>query len=117
MSTDQPVVHELKVVPPYFDALCRGTKTFEVRRNDRAYQAGDGVRLRLWHPEATDTFRLCPHGGCTFYGSANGHYGTPQPGPLERTITFVYSGDPRFGGIESGYVVLALVAAGLGVTP
>jgi hypothetical protein len=36
--------HLLKVIPPYFDALADGTKPFEVRKNDRAYQTGDTYR-------------------------------------------------------------------------
>ena len=32
-------------------------------------------------------------------------------GVVRKRISFVYSGDPRFGGIESGFVVLALGAS------
>lgn len=42
--------HELKTFPPYFAAVAEGRKTFEVRWNDRAYQAGDMVVLREWDP-------------------------------------------------------------------
>lgn len=38
--------HELKCDEDYFDAVVRGTKTFELRYNDRGYQAGDTVWLR-----------------------------------------------------------------------
>ncbi len=38
-------VHELKTYAVYWDAIERGEKPFEVRRNDRLYQAGDTVRL------------------------------------------------------------------------
>lgn len=44
-------VHILKVLPKYFQALVDGTKTFEVRRNDRAYQVGDILHLGEWAPE------------------------------------------------------------------
>lgn len=33
--------HELKTLNIYWDAVAAGTKTFEVRRNDRAFQTGD----------------------------------------------------------------------------
>lgn len=38
--------HVLKTWPVYFDAVARGEKTFEGRRNDRGFQAGDTVVLQ-----------------------------------------------------------------------
>ena len=38
--------HELKIEPPYFQAVIDGRKTFEIRKNDRGYNAGDTVLLR-----------------------------------------------------------------------
>jgi ASC-1-like (ASCH) protein len=37
--------HELKIEEPYFEAVCEGRKTFEIRLDDRGYQAGDTVEL------------------------------------------------------------------------
>lgn len=37
----QMVEHVLKTLPDYFDAVARGEKTFEVRRDDRGFQKGD----------------------------------------------------------------------------
>lgn len=37
--------HELKTHGRYFEAVERGEKTFEVRRNDRAFQTGDIIEL------------------------------------------------------------------------
>lgn len=99
--------HLLKVVPPYFDALVSGAKTFEVRRNDRAYQRGDIMHLREWHPERTGTLDHCDHPGCEHWGDAPGHWATDDV-IIERQVMFVFSGDPRFGGVEPGYVVLGL---------
>ncbi len=79
--------HTLKVQPPYFDALLDGSKPFEVRRNDRAYQKGDTVLLVAYDGIYQDS---------------------RQPTPLRRVITFVYSGDPRFGSWPDGVVVLGL---------
>lgn len=38
-------VHELKTLARYWDAVARGEKTFEVRKNDRAFQTGDILEL------------------------------------------------------------------------
>ncbi len=99
--------HELKVIPPYFAALVDGIKTFEVRKNDRAYQKGDMLELREWHPDETNTARRCPDPNCRYDYYARGHW-AQHCDPVEREVSFVYAGDPRFGGIEPGYVVLAL---------
>ena len=37
--------HELKTWRPYFEAVASGSKTFEVRKNDRFFQRGDFVTL------------------------------------------------------------------------
>lgn len=78
--------HVLKVQPPYFDALLDGSKTFEVRKNDRAYQRGDTLVLREF---VVPAMRLTGR-------------------EIRKRVSFVYAGDPRFGGIEQGHVVLAL---------
>lgn len=40
------MTHELKTNPLYFEAVRNGTKTFEVRRNDRGFKVGDRLLLR-----------------------------------------------------------------------
>ena len=40
--------HELKIAPAYYDAIKRGDKTFEVRRDDRGFQKGDVLKLKGW---------------------------------------------------------------------
>lgn len=37
------VTHRLKVLIKYADAIMDGTKTFEVRKNDRDYEVGDKI--------------------------------------------------------------------------
>lgn len=43
--------HNLKICPQYFQPVRERKKTFEVRVNDRAFQAGDTVTLREFKPE------------------------------------------------------------------
>ena len=42
--------HELKTWPEFFQAIVDGRKNFEVRRDDRGFQAGDAVWLKEWDP-------------------------------------------------------------------
>lgn len=41
-----PKTHHLKTLPVYFDAVRRGDKTFEIRKNDRDFQTGDTLVLQ-----------------------------------------------------------------------
>lgn len=86
--------HTLKVVPPYFDGLLDGTKTFEIRRNDRAFQRGDELILWEWDPA---------------YGPAAEYGRGINKRAVSATVGFVYSGDPRWPDLERGYVVLSLL--------
>ena len=73
--------HHLKTWPVYFDAVARGEKTFEGRRDDRGFQNGDIVVLQRtyedspWsveYPKRELTFRIgfVLHGGS--FGIADG---------------------------------------------
>ena len=82
-----PTEHVLKTLPEYWDAVERGEKTFEVRRDDRGFQRGDTVVLvRL------DRFS----NGAVFESHRR----------LRFTIGWILTGG-QFG-VEPGYVVLAL---------
>lgn len=37
--------HHLKILPEYFIEVIKGTKTFELRQNDRDYKIGDKIML------------------------------------------------------------------------
>ncbi|MFB8523124.1 DUF3850 domain-containing protein [Enterococcus faecalis] len=41
----EPTIHELKILPEYFEAVVLGNKRFEIRKNDRNYKKGDILRL------------------------------------------------------------------------
>lgn len=39
------MIHTLKTLPKFFDAVDNGIKTFEVREDDRNFQVGDTLKL------------------------------------------------------------------------
>lgn len=43
--------HELKIHPQYYCRVADGSKTFEVRNNDRGFQQGDEVTLFYFDPD------------------------------------------------------------------
>lgn len=48
--------HELKIQYEHYMRVKAGTKTFEIRVNDRAYQKGDTVTLRAFDAKAGKYF-------------------------------------------------------------
>lgn len=46
------MIHTLKIWPQYFERVADGTKTFEIRKNDRGFQFGDEVCLVEWDPDS-----------------------------------------------------------------
>nr|DAP47209.1 MAG TPA: activating signal cointegrator [Caudoviricetes sp.] len=60
--------HRLKVFIKYADAIMNGTKTFEVRKNDRGYEVGDKIVFSVVSNEGIsvgDTVRH-PLNGATY---------------------------------------------------
>jgi hypothetical protein len=81
-------VHTLKCWPAYFEAIERGDKTFEVRRDDRGFQKGDILNLVEYDPKK-------PTEGQRFTGNAT-----------QVLVSYVLTGG-QFG-IEPGHVVMGL---------
>lgn len=77
------MIHELKCQPLSFTRLKDGTKTFEVRLNDRMYQAGDLLHLREWTPVSH------PLASMFGAGDPSGYSGEE----LWMLVTFVASGE------------------------
>lgn len=46
--------HDLKILPQYFQPVLDGRKTFEVRLDDRGFQAGDTVALHEYDTKRTN---------------------------------------------------------------
>nr|DAJ14158.1 MAG TPA: activating signal cointegrator [Podoviridae sp. ctJ6o53] len=42
------MIHALKTLPEYFEAVRNGDKTFELRKNDRNFKVGDYLALNEW---------------------------------------------------------------------
>lgn len=61
--------HKLKIWPQYYARVADGSKTFEIRDNDRGFQTGDTVVLQEWDPTPiTVTDKTAPKG---YTGSAD----------------------------------------------
>ena len=74
------VKHYLKTLPEYFRQVAIGSKTFELRKNDRDFQVRDIIFLEEWDNEYTGRV-------------------------LELEITYILS---KFKGLEEGYVILSV---------
>lgn len=82
-------VHELKIWPVYYQAVRNGSKTFELRKNDRGFQKGDRVVLREFDPDA-------PTGLVNVKGAYTGSL------PLEFEVGFILP-------IDGQHVVFSLI--------
>lgn len=76
--------HELKVLPAFFTAVSQGTKTFELRKDDRGFEVGDRLRLREWDGEYSGRSINCK-------------------------VTFILR---DFPGLEPSYVILNILVEG-----
>ena len=52
------MLHDLKILPDWFNAVISGVKTFEIRKDDRNFQPRDVLLLREWDGTAY-TGRTC----------------------------------------------------------
>jgi hypothetical protein len=77
-------VHYLKTWPPYYQAVVRGDKNFEVRKSDRDYKVGDVLVLQEWCPDKNE-----------YTGSS-----------ASCNVKYILHG-PAFG-IEDGFVVMSI---------
>jgi hypothetical protein len=78
--------HRLKTWPQFFRAIKSGTKTFEVRKNDRDYHVGDTLVLLE-------------------YDALNNKFSGEE---LRKRVTYMLDPVDEFFGVKPGYVVMAL---------
>lgn len=78
------MTHNIKIQESFADAVMRGDKTFEIRKNDRGYQKGDLIQFTV-----IDDLGLCVGSELTKH---------------KYRITYVLSG----WNIEPGYVGFAI---------
>ena len=52
------MIHDLKILPEWFNSVVSGVKTFEIRKDDRNYNPRDVLLLREWDGKAY-TGRTC----------------------------------------------------------
>lgn len=72
------IKHDLKILPTYFEAVTKGRKNFELRKNDRDFKVGDIFVLREWKDgEYTGRYYIGSIGyvlqNCSEYGLQDGY--------------------------------------------
>ena len=78
------MIHELKILPEYYNAVKSGKKKFELRKDDRGFAEGDSLRLHKW----------TPNGGYT--GET-----------IITDITYILRGHSEYG-LEEGFCLMSL---------
>ena len=76
-------IHELKILPEYYDAVRFGDKRFEIRKNDRDYHTGDILRLKEWD-------------GKQYTGEE-----------LDAVVRYIYHGIDEYG-LAEGYCIMSI---------
>ena len=51
------MIHDLKILPSFYEDVIQHRKTFEVRKNDRPFAVGDFLILREYTPDKGYTGR------------------------------------------------------------
>lgn len=98
--------HKLKTLPVYFDAVQRGDKTFEIRKNDRDFQAQDALVLAEWDPALVTCNPPWPMGSRPVDAPKDHDGYTGRE--LHATVAYVLHDTWEKFGLQRGYVVLGL---------
>lgn len=84
-------VHELKILPKWFDDVASEKKNFEIRRADRDFKVGDILVLKEYE---------------------RGRYTGRE---IKRIIQYIYKGDGTYG-VSEEFWILGLKTSGLNIT-
>lgn len=78
-TSRKPMIHELKILPEYFNEVQSHNKQFELRKDDRDYRVDDWILLKEFE-NGSYTGRECGYFGITYilrncpeYGLADGY--------------------------------------------
>lgn len=77
------MIHELKILPHWFNDVQSGIKNFEIRRNDRDFHVGDWLILKEYER-----------------GKYTGRF-------VKRQIQYIYQGDGTYG-LSEEFCILGL---------
>jgi hypothetical protein len=92
--------HELKTWPEYFEAIIRGDKSHEIRKDDRGFAVGDVLHLREWDPTEDPNS----------HDTALGYTGRS----MDVDVTYV---SRRDAGVPDGFVVMSIYCSGRDYVP
>lgn len=97
------MVHELKIWPEYFNAVLDGSKTFEVRKDDREFKVGDTLLLREYQPGSQDYTVYPPVIRESKYTGRI----------IEKEISYIFKGGIPGYRIRKGLVILGIKSEGI----
>ena len=99
MKEREPTEHSLKISRAYFNAILSGEKTFEARRDDRGFQRGDFLLLRLYDRDMHGNLNYLPPGSNIKCPENKANF-------IVVRVTWILTGGQH--GIEPGYVVMSI---------
>lgn len=91
--------HELKILPQYFEKVLDGSKTFEIRKDDRGFEVGDILVLKEFQQGSID----CTQGE-PIEVEKRGYTGRV----IEKEISYIFNGGAPGMGLRKEFSILAL---------
>lgn len=89
-------IHELKILPQYFEAVKSGEKTFELRKDDRDFQVGDVLMLKEFSlKEKYETIE----GAETYFSGRK----------ILRKISYIFKDESQEMGLSEEYAILGIL--------
>lgn len=98
------MIHQLKTLREFWDAVADGSKTFEVRRDDRGFKVGDQLNLVRWYEDENRSCPVDPQTDQCPVGQI--HDSDIQRATLSVVVTYKLPGG-RFG-LDASYCVLGI---------